>query len=48
MFAKPDRNTSKPVVNRWFGRADGLPFFFAGIWREWQGDRGSWYTVDSC
>jgi putative SOS response-associated peptidase YedK len=41
MFAEPDRNTAKPVVNRWFGRADGLPFFFAGIWREWQGDVGT-------
>jgi putative SOS response-associated peptidase YedK len=41
MFAEPDRNTSKPVINRWFGRADGLPFFFAGIWREWQGDIGT-------
>jgi putative SOS response-associated peptidase YedK len=40
-FAEPDRNTSNPVVNRWFERADGLPFFFAGIWREWQGDRGT-------
>lgn len=40
-FAEPDRNTSKPVVNRWFARADGLPFFFAGIWREWHGDRGT-------
>jgi putative SOS response-associated peptidase YedK len=29
------------VVFRWFQRADGLPFFFAGIWREWQGDRGT-------
>ena len=34
MFAEPDRNTSKPVVNRWFGRADGVP-------REWQGDVGT-------
>jgi putative SOS response-associated peptidase YedK len=41
MFAEPDRNTSKPVINRWFGRADGVPFFFAGIWREWQGDHGT-------
>jgi putative SOS response-associated peptidase YedK len=41
MFAEPDHNTSKPVVNRWFGRADGVPFFFAGIWREWQGDIGT-------
>ena len=40
-FAEPDRNTSKPVVNRWFARKDGLPFFFAGIWREWTGDRGT-------
>jgi putative SOS response-associated peptidase YedK len=38
MFAEPDRKTSKPGVNRWFGRADGVPFLFAGIWREWQGD----------
>ena len=40
-FAEPDRNTSKPVVWRWFGRTDGLPFFFAGIWRPWTGDRGT-------
>jgi putative SOS response-associated peptidase YedK len=40
-FAEPDRNTSKPVVWRWFGRRDGQPFFFAGIWRPWTGDRGS-------
>lgn len=40
-FAEPDRNTSKPVVFRWFKRADDQPFFFAGIWREWQGDRGT-------
>jgi hypothetical protein len=37
-FAEPDKSTSKAVVNRWFGRADGLPFFFAGVWREWTGD----------
>jgi len=40
-FAEPDRNTSKPVVFRWFKPADGQPFFFAGIWREWEGDRGT-------
>ena len=34
-FAEPDRNTSKPVVIRWFRRTDGELFFFAGIWREW-------------
>lgn len=26
---------------RWFRRADGVPFFFAGIWRPWTGDRGT-------
>ncbi|SEP26391.1 Putative SOS response-associated peptidase YedK [Rhodospirillales bacterium URHD0017] len=40
-FAEPDRNTSKPVVIRWFRRPAGEPFFFAGIWREWEGDRGT-------
>lgn len=40
-FSEPDRNTSKPVQFRWFKRADGQPFFFAGIWREWEGDRGT-------
>ena len=40
-FAEPDRNTSKPVVFRWFRLTDGEPFFFAGIWREWEGDRGT-------
>ena len=40
-FAEPDRNTSKPVVWRWFERADKQPFFFAGIWRPWTGDRGT-------
>ena len=33
--------TSNPVVNRWFGRADGPRFFFAGVWREWTGDHGT-------
>ena len=40
-FAEPDRNTSKPVAIRWFRRPAGEPFFFAGIWREWEGDRGT-------
>jgi putative SOS response-associated peptidase YedK len=26
---------------RWFARSDGLPFFFAGAWRPWHGDRGT-------
>jgi putative SOS response-associated peptidase YedK len=40
-FAEPDRNTTKPVQWRWFERADKQPFFFAGIWRPWTGDRGT-------
>jgi putative SOS response-associated peptidase YedK len=40
-FSEPDRNTSKPVIFRWFERPDRRPFFFAGIWREWEGDRGT-------
>jgi putative SOS response-associated peptidase YedK len=40
-FAEPDRNTSKPVVIRWFRRTDGEPLFFARIWRAWDGDRGT-------
>lgn len=40
-FAEPDEHTSNPRINRWFRRADGLPFFFAGIWREWTGDHGT-------
>ena len=41
-FAEPDKNTPKGnMMWRWFKRADGLPFFFAGIWRPWTGDRGT-------
>lgn len=40
-FSEPDRNTSKPVVFRWFARPGGELFYFAGIWREWEGDRGT-------
>ncbi len=40
-FSEPDRNTSKPVVFRWFARSAGELFYFAGIWREWEGDRGT-------
>jgi putative SOS response-associated peptidase YedK len=41
-FSEPDRNTPKgAVVWRWFERADKQPFFFAGIWRPWTGDRGT-------
>jgi len=40
-FSEPDRNTSKPVVFRWFAPPGGEPVYFAGIWREWEGDRGT-------
>jgi hypothetical protein len=41
-FSEPDKNTPKGAVEwRWFERADKLPFFFAGIWRPWTGDRGT-------
>jgi putative SOS response-associated peptidase YedK len=41
-FAEPDKNTPRGAMMwRWFRRSDGLPFFFAGIWRPWTGDRGT-------
>ncbi len=39
-FAEPDPEKPKPRAERWFARADGEPMFLAGIWREWDGDRG--------
>lgn len=41
-FAEPDKTTPKgPMMWRWFSRADKVPFFLAGIWRPWTGDRGT-------
>jgi putative SOS response-associated peptidase YedK len=41
-FAEPDKNTPRgAVLWRWFERPDKQPFFFAGIWRPWTGDRGT-------
>ena len=41
-FWEPDRRTPRGAVEwREFARRDGLPFFFAGIWRPWTGDRGT-------
>lgn len=41
-FAEPDKTTPKGnMMWRWFSRAGRLPFFFAGIWRPWTGDRGT-------
>jgi putative SOS response-associated peptidase YedK len=39
-FAEPDPEKPKPRAERWFARPDGAPMFFAGISREWDGDRG--------
>jgi putative SOS response-associated peptidase YedK len=39
-FAEPDPEKPKPRAERWFARSDGAPMFFAGIWRDWAGDRG--------
>ena len=39
-FAEPDPEKPRPRAERWFARRDGLPMFFAGIWRSWPGDRG--------
>jgi putative SOS response-associated peptidase YedK len=47
-FAEPDKNTPKgSMMWRWFRRADKLPFFFAGIWRPWTGDRGTKKTPNA-
>jgi putative SOS response-associated peptidase YedK len=40
-FAEPDGRTSEPLVNRWFRRPDDSLFFFAGIWTEWERNRGT-------
>ncbi len=48
-FAEPDKTTPKGnMMWRWFTRADKLPFFFAGIWRPWTGDRGTKKTPNVC
>lgn len=41
-FAEPDKNTPKGSKEwRWFERADGQSFFFAGIWRPWTGAKAA-------
>lgn len=39
-FAEPDPEKPKPRAERWFARKDGGPMYFAGLWRDWDGDRG--------
>lgn len=41
-FAEPDNNQGPKSIWTWFARDESRPlFFFAGIWREWEGDRGT-------
>lgn len=41
-FAEPDNNEGAKVIWTWFAHDDTRPLFcFAGIWREWEGDRGT-------
>jgi putative SOS response-associated peptidase YedK len=42
-FFEPDQRTVGTGAFREveFARADGLPFFFAGMWRPWTGTRGT-------
>jgi len=41
-FAEPDNNQGNRSIWTWFARDDDRPLmFFAGIWREWEGDRGT-------
>jgi putative SOS response-associated peptidase YedK len=38
-FAEYGQET--PKREHWFARTDGAPIWFAGIWREWEGVRGT-------
>jgi len=41
-FAEPDNNQGPRSIWTWFAQGESRPLmFFAGIWREWQGDRGT-------
>jgi putative SOS response-associated peptidase YedK len=41
-FAEPDNNQGSRSIWTWFARDERRPLmFFAGIWREWEGDRGT-------
>jgi putative SOS response-associated peptidase YedK len=46
-FAEPDNNQGPTSVWTWFARGDSRPLmFFAGIWQQWEGDRGTRTTPD--
>jgi putative SOS response-associated peptidase YedK len=41
-FCGPDNSYGPKSVWTWFARDEARsPFFFAGLWREWEGQRGS-------
>ena len=41
-FAEPDNNQGPKSIWTWFAQDKSRPLmFFAGIWREWEGDRGT-------
>jgi len=41
-FAEPDNNQGPKSIWTWFAQDQSRPlFFFPGIWREWEGDRGT-------
>ena len=41
-FAEPDNNQGPKSIWTWFARDESRSLmFFAGIWREWEGDRGT-------
>src|SRR5260221_13244448 len=46
-FAEPDNNQGPKSIWTWFAQDETRPLmFFAGIWREWEGDRGTKATPD--
>jgi putative SOS response-associated peptidase YedK len=48
-FAEPDNRAGEkaPSVWTWFAQDESRPLmFFAGIWREWEGDRGTKASPD--
>jgi putative SOS response-associated peptidase YedK len=41
-FAEPDNNQGPKSIWTWFAQDESRPLMaFAGIWREWEGDRGT-------
>lgn len=41
-FAEPDNNQGPRSIWTWFAQDETRPLmFFAGIWRDWEGDRGT-------